>query len=119
MAKLNADKLDGMEAAALAEPQGYAHVRDIGAVDTAYPSKGVVDVDLATGTTSIYCFNLTFTPKRAVGSPHLNNSAVVATVTPPNSALNTCPSTHRDAAAHTYGSSTGTDAAINFQIVFE
>ncbi len=26
---------------------------------------------------------------------------------------------HRDAVVHTYGSSDGTDAAINYQIVFE
>jgi len=72
------------------------------------------------GETGLYCFDLTFTPKTAIGSPFLFNSAVVATATPPNAALpGQCPSTHRDAAAQTYGSSTGTDAAINFQVVFE
>lgn len=69
-----------------------------------------------------YCFDLTFTPRAAVGSPNFN-SAVVAAATPgtgvPNDPLvQHCPATHRDAAVHTYGSNTGTDAAINFQVVF-
>lgn len=117
---LDADQLDGQEASDLAEPRGYAHIADEGAVDPAYSSKGVNGVVKPEGETSVYCFDLTFTPKTAVGSPFLFNSAVVATVTPPNAALtSTCPPTHDDAAAQTYGSSTGTDAAINFQIVFE
>jgi len=79
---------------------------------------------IPTGETSIYCFDLAFTPKTAVGSPHLNNSAVVATATPDNkpesdAVTQNCPATHRDAAVHTYGSSTGEDAPINFQVVFE
>jgi hypothetical protein len=123
---LNADKLDGMEGASLAEPRGYAHVTLGGAVDTTYPSKGVngIVTVIGPGTNptnekNLYCFDLAFTPKTAVGSPHLNNSAVVATATSPNSALNTCPATHRDAAAATYGSSEGNAAPVNFQIVFE
>jgi len=90
-----------------------------GVVDPNYPSKGVNSVVIATNQTSVYCFDPAFTPKTAVGSPHLNNNAVVATATPPNAALTTCPSTHRDAAARTYAADTGADAAINFQIVFE
>ena len=37
---LNADKLDGMEGAALAEPRGYAHVKIDGGIDLTYPSRG-------------------------------------------------------------------------------
>jgi hypothetical protein len=79
---------------------------------------------IPTGKTSIYCFDLTFTPKTAVGSPHPNNSAVVATGTNSVSSSsdivdNECDPPHDDAVARTYGSNTGTDAPINFQIVFE
>ncbi len=123
---LNADLLDGQEAAALAEPRGYAHVRITGGIDTDYPSKGVNGVVVPTDdpTASLYCFDLTFTPKVAVGAPHINNSGVVATATPSADPFNNpipgrCPTTHRDAAARTYGSDTGSGAAINFQIVFE
>jgi hypothetical protein len=116
---LSADKLDGQDSSDLAEPRGYAHVKPEGDVDTVYPSKGVNDVVIPEGQTSVYCFDLTFTPKTAVGSPHVNNSAVVATVTPPNAALSACPATYQDAMVKTYGSSTGTDVPINFQIVFE
>ena len=117
---LNADQVDGQEASDLAEPRGYAHITDEGDVDTVYPSKGVNDVVIPTGETSIYCFDLTFTPKTAVGSPFITNSAVVATVTPPNALLTSnCDAPHNDAAAQTFGSSTGTGTAINFQIVFE
>jgi hypothetical protein len=116
---LSADKLDGQDSSDLAEPRGYAHVKPEGDVDTVYPSKGVNHVVIPEGQTSVYCFDLTFTPKTAVGSPHVNNSAVVATVTPPNAALSACPATYQDAMVKTYGSSTGTAAPINFQIVFE
>ena len=116
---LNADKLDGQEASDLAEPRGYAHITDEGTVDTDYPSRGVNDVQIPEGQTSLYCFDLTFTPVTAVGSGHINNSAVVSAVTPPNASLSSCPVGYRDAAVKTYGSSTGTPAAINFQVVFE
>jgi hypothetical protein len=115
---LNADEVDGLDSSTLLEPRGYAHIADEGAIDSAYSSKGVNGVVIPDGQTSLYCFDLTFTPDIAVGSPHVNNSAVVATITPPNNALTTCPATHRDAAAKTYGSSEGDDVAINFQIMF-
>jgi len=123
---LNADKLDGLEASDLAEPRGYAHVTPEGDIDTSYPRKGVNDIIIPTGETSLYCFDLTFTPKTAVGSPHPFNSAVVGTATPDldsnpgNDVVSQeCPTNYKDAVVKTYGSSTGTDAATNFQIVFE
>jgi hypothetical protein len=113
---LSADELDGMDSSQLA-PRGYAHVDIDGGIDDAYPSKGVNEVVIAPGTTSLYCFDLDFTPHASVGSPYLTNAAWVSTVTPPNNALGSCPATHRDAAAKTIGSNAA-DARINFQIVF-
>lgn len=116
---LNADKLDGLEASELSDPRGYAHVTLAGAIDTAYSSKGVSSI-VTPGNTNLYCFDLTFNdPHAAVGSPFFFNSAVVATVTPPNGALtNACPETHRDAAVKTFASDDGSAAPINFQVVF-
>lgn len=117
---LNADKVDGQEASELAEPRGYAHVKPEGTVDSGYPSKGVNGVVIAEGETSLYCFDLTFTPQAAVGSPFFTNNATVATVTPPNAALsNSCPAGHRDAAVQTFAAESGSSAPINFQVVFE
>ena len=117
VARLNADRVDNMEASALAPPRGYAHVNINGSRDDTYTSKGVNSVVIPMGATNLYCFDLDFTPHAAVGAPHLANAAWVATATPPNNALNSCPDTHRDAAAKTYGSNAA-DAPINFQIVF-
>ena len=110
---LSADRLDGVDV-----PRGYAHVKITGGVDTDYPSKGVVDVLIPEGQTAVYCFDLTFTPIAAVGSPHVNNGAVVATGTPnrirpSNSPIpSSCPINYRDAAVKTH------PEAVNFQIVF-
>ena len=119
---LNADKLDGLDASALAEPRGYAHVDIEGEVDFRYPVKGVNGVRLAQGTSHVYCFDLTFTPAAAVGAPHPNNAAWVAATTPANDPfanepLASCPAAFKDAVARTYGSA-GAAAAINFTIVF-
>lgn len=108
----------------MAEPRGYAHVKITGIVDNDYPSKGINSVVVPTDDSSLYCFDLTFIPKAAVGAPHINNSGVVATATPPTDSLNNpipskCQTPHRDAAVRTYGSDTGTGTAINFQIMFE
>jgi hypothetical protein len=119
VANLNADELDGQDSGDLAKPRGYAHVRLQGGVDPVYPSRGVNDVIVPVGQPNLYCFDLAFTPDAAVGSPFLANSAVVATVTPPNAQLtSSCPDTHQDAAVRTFASQDGTAAPINFQIVF-
>ena len=126
VAKLNADRVDNMEASALAPPRGYAHVNINGSRDDTYPSKGVNSVVIPMGATNLYCFDLDFTPHASVGSAYLTNAAWVSTVTPPNNALDSCPATHRDAAARTYGAHEETElrhdgsnpAPINFQIVF-
>ncbi len=121
---LNADKLDGQEAGDLAEPRGYAHVKLAGDVDPDYPSRGVNDVVTPTGKPNVYCFDLTFAPNAAVGSPHPNNNAVVATWTQTNASASDsvdveCDPPHDDAVARTFAADTGDPAAINFQIVFE
>ena len=73
---------------------------------------------IPSGQTNVYCFDLAFTPKAAVGSPFVTNAAIVALVTPPNEHVRSwCPDDFEDAAAKTYGSN-GVDAAINFQVIF-
>jgi len=116
-ADLNADKLDGEEASGLAEPRGSAHVTPEGNLATRYPHKGVISVQAVEGpgtnpadAKNGYCFDLAFTPKAAIRSPHLNNAAVVATETPdfpPRSdAVNQARDPpHNDAAEATYSSS--------------
>ena len=117
---LNADELDGLDSGALMGPRGYAHVMDEGGVDPLFPSRGVNGVVIPQNQTSLYCFDLAFTPKVAVGSPYLTNNAVVATVTPPNSFIpSACAAPYRDAAAKTYGANSSADVPINFQIMFE
>ena len=121
VARLNADRVDNIEASELEPPRGYAHVHINGSIDATYLSKGVNSVVIPTGASNLYCFNLDFTPHAAVGAPHITNAAWVARATPPNSELGSCSSTHRDAAARTFGADAEdgyTPAPINFQIVF-
>jgi hypothetical protein len=74
-------------------PQGYAHVNVGGTTPTFDPtrSKGVNDVVTIQGSDARYCFDLTFKPNVAVGSPFINNNAVVATATPPDTLTRTAP----------------------------
>lgn len=120
----DADKLDGKDSSELA-PRGYAQVATHRS-DFLEPgrSKGVIGIQRTTpvGSTveSVYCFDLTFTPHTAVASPFLNNNAVVGTVTPPNSLLNSiCTAPYNDAAARTFAANTSADLSdINFGITF-
>jgi hypothetical protein len=120
---LNADKVDDLEGTQILGPRGYAHITINGGIDSTYPSQGIESAlgPSASGSSNLYCFNLTFdTPMAAVGSPYVTNSGVVATVTrgtPLNSALTSCPTDHRDAAVRTYGSG-GTAETFNSQIIF-
>ena len=117
--RLNADLVDGLDSSELGEPRGFAFVKINGGVDPAR-SKGVNDVVIGEGetNTNLYCFDLTFTPRVAVGSPFINNSAVVATATLSSEIPSSCPQGFRDAAARTFASQTGAAAPINFMIVF-
>ena len=101
-------------------PQGYAHVSVGGTTPTFDParSKGVNDVVTIQGSDARYCFDLTFKPKVAVGSPVINHSAIVATATPPDNFNQNCPEGYRDAAVRTYASQTGAEVPVSFKIVF-
>jgi hypothetical protein len=116
---LSADKIDGQDSSDLGVPRAYAFVDPEGDVDPER-SKGVNDVLVPEGesNTNLYCFDLTFTPDIAVGSPFINNSAVVATETRSNTIPAACPVPNRDAAVKTYASEDGSAAPINFHIVF-
>ena len=114
---LSADKLDGRDSSDLGVPRAYAFVEIDVAPDR---SKGVNDVLIPEGesNTNLYCFDLTFTPDIAVGSPFINNSAVVATATRSDEIPGACPAPNRDAAARTYASEDGSAAPSNFHIAF-
>jgi hypothetical protein len=87
-------------------------------------SEGVSVLVEGSGTSRKYCFSLPFRPIVAVGSPHFNNSAVVATVTEPHAvgAGIGCPTSHSDAAARTFAASGDSDGTVsdqvNFRIIF-
>jgi hypothetical protein len=87
-------------------------------------SEGISVLVEGSGTSRKYCFSLPFRPVVAVGSPHFNNSAVVATVTEPHAvgAGIGCPTSHSDAAARTFAASGDSDGTVsdqvNFRIIF-
>ena len=84
-------------------------------------SEGVSVLVEGTGTARKYCFSLPFRPIVAVGSPHFNNSAVVATVTEPHAVSSgiACPPSHSDAAARTIAASGGMqDGTVSDQVHF-
>ena len=98
----------------------YAHVNaTTGTFDPAR-SKGVVEVRKG-GQPNEYCFDLTFKPKVAVGSPFINNNAVVGVWTPPDGVVGfSCPTREDglpwDAAAQVHASQSPED--VSFKIVF-
>jgi hypothetical protein len=87
-------------------------------------SEGISVLVEGSGTSRKYCFSLPSRPIVAVGSPHFNNSAVVATVTEPHAvgAGIGCPTSHSDAAARTFAASGDSDGTVsdqvNFRIIF-
>jgi hypothetical protein len=98
-------------------PQGYAHVNVNGTFDP-NRSKGVNGISTDAGGPGRYCFDLTFKPNVVVGSPFINNSAVVATATPPDNFNIACPEGFRDAAVRTYASEDGAAVPVSFKIMF-
>jgi hypothetical protein len=96
----------------------YAHVNHTtGSFDPAR-SKGVNSVQKID---NVYCFNLAFQAKVAVGSTFINNSGVVATWTAPDIASPAlpCPENLRDAAAKIYASNDGAlRGDVSFKIIF-
>jgi hypothetical protein len=99
-------------------PRGYAQVKVAPTTVTLTGAKGINGVQRSATNSSVYCFDLTFTPRTAVASAHLNNNATVGTVF--GSGVPTgCQAPYRDAAAKTYGANDSSDHNdINFGIVF-
>ena len=122
---LSADRLDGMDASELA-PRGYAQIDHFNPIvdpntnDRSFivpgSSKGVIDIDRPA--TGLYCFNLSFTPKAAVASGHINNNMTVGTILG-NNVPSACTGEFRDAAAKTYAANTSeVSNGWSFGIVF-
>jgi hypothetical protein len=119
---LSAARLDGMDSSELA-PRGYARIASSGPSIVAGSSRGVLGV-ARTDPGNVYCFNLSFEPKVAVASGHLNNNATVGTVVG-NDVPSACDvlgsGEYTDAAAVTYAANDGTSAHradLPFGIVF-
>ena len=68
-----------------------------------------------------YCFDLSFFPKVAVGSPFANNNATVATAVRGDqaAALSNCSAPYRDAVVVTRAAETGAGAEVTFDVFFE
>jgi hypothetical protein len=99
-------------------PRGYAQVKVAPATVTLTGAKGINGVQRSTTNSSVYCFDLTFTPRTAVASAHLNNNATVGTALG-SGVPNGCTAPYRDAAARTYGANDSSDHSdVNFGIVF-
>jgi len=100
-------------------PRGYARVNVSPSAVTFTGSKGINDVDRSTTDNSIYCFDLKFAPRTAVGSAHFNNATVGIALgsTVPAS----CPAGYKDAAARTFAANDPISTPrsdLNFYIVF-
>jgi hypothetical protein len=117
---LSAAELEGRTWAEL-EPRGYAQVTTSPGIQ-AGSSKGVIGVVRTAEPGNVYCFDLSFTPRAAVASAHLNNNATVGTGL--GSAVpDACPEGFEDAAARTYAANDSNENTmvhndINFGIVF-
>jgi hypothetical protein len=122
----SADRLDGMDSSQLA-PRGYAQV-SVSCAATSNPattnlcqfsnSKGIIGIKRPDPPGNVYCFDLSFTPKTAVASAHINNNATVGTVLG-SGVPSSCPQPYRDAAAKTYAANTSAVLSdINFGIAF-
>ena len=99
-------------------PRGYAQVKVTPTAVTLTGSRGINGVQRSTTDTSVYCFDLTFTPRTAVASAHLNNNATVGTALGSGVPAG-CAAPYRDAAARTYGANDSTPHGdVNFGIVF-
>lgn len=101
-------------------PRGYAQVKVAPTTVTLTGAKGINGVQRSTTDNSVYCFDLTFSPRTAVASAHLNNNATVGTVLGSGVPAG-CTAPYRDAAARTYAANDSISPArsdINFGIVF-
>jgi hypothetical protein len=99
-------------------PRGFAQVKVTPTTVTHAGSKGINGVQRSTTDNSVYCFDLTFSPRTAVASAHLNNNATVGTVLGSGVPAG-CTAPYRDAAASTYAANTSAPLSdVNFGIVF-
>src|SRR5215210_3755701 len=99
-------------------PRGYAQVNVMPTIVTLTGSKGINGVQRSATDNSVYCFDLTFTPKTAVASAHINTNATVGTILGSN-VHSGCTAPYRDAAAKTYAANTSEARSdINFGIMF-
>jgi hypothetical protein len=84
-------------------------------------SRGVVDVlAFESGSTRVYCFDLSFAPKVAAGSAFFNNNATIAVwLSGQDGRPAGCTSSLTDAAARTLAGNTSDPMAdVNFNIIF-
>ena len=99
-------------------PRGYAQLNVTSTTVTVSGAKGINGVQRSTTDNSVYCFDLTFVPRVAVASAHINNNATVGTGLG-NAVPAGCPTGFRDAAAGTYAANTSAPLSdINFGIIF-
>ena len=99
-------------------PRGYAQVNVTPTTVTLTGAKGITGVQRSTTDNSVYCFDLTFAPRTAVASAHINNNATVGTGLG-NAVPAGCPTGFEDAAAKTRAANTSEDRSdVNFRIVF-
>ncbi len=128
VAKLNADMVDDMHVRQLA-PRGYVQVDHFNPIDANTgersfivpgSSKGVVDIE-RTDPGNVYCFQLSFEPKAAVASAHINNNATVGTLVGSGVSSKCGATGDFEAAAVTYAANTDPSPArndISFGVVF-
>jgi hypothetical protein len=99
-------------------PRGYAQVDVTASTVTLSGARGIDGVRRATSGVGVYCFDLTFDPRVAVASAHLNNNATVGTVLG-SGVPTSCPAGFKDAAAKTYAANTSEAINdVNFGIIF-
>jgi hypothetical protein len=114
---LDADRIDGKDSSEL-EPRGYAQVTTSSPFFSSATSKGVIGITRPA--TGLYCFDLSFTPKAAVASGHINNNTTIGTVLGSGVPLG-CTGEFRDTAAKTYAANDPASGVSNdwpFGIVF-
>jgi hypothetical protein len=100
--------------------RGFARVTSTGDFDPTR-SVEVIDVVKLEGQTGVFCFDLTFRPKVAVGSPFTNNAAFVTTSTYPDGGISPrddCPAGYKDLAVKIFGSNAEPVADVPFDVVF-
>ena len=113
-----ADRALGVEPLAKrrAPSQGYAQVNHVG--PSLVSSKAVIGVERSATATGVYCFDLSFTPRAAVASAHINNNATVGRILG-NNVPSSCVAPYRDAAAKVNAANTSEARNdVSFGIVF-